>query len=248
MEGTNCEEEAFRCFLKTGFAPRIAHINEIGNLGLQNFDVLYLPGGFSAGDYVRAGAIFASRIRGTFGKDLSSFVDEGKPVVGICNGFQVLTELGLVPDLSREGKREVALTTNLSNRFECRTTFVKNTGANKLIEDVAVSQTPIPVAHAEGRIRFLNGDLLQEALDNGRVLFVYTDPEGNESGYPWNPNGSEKNIAGITNMEGNVIGMMPHPERLYEESQLPRNLRGKEKPVGQQFFGALYRYARKLMY
>ena len=247
MEGTNCEDEAFHCFRDSGFDPKIVHINELKENNLEDYDVLYLPGGFSAGDYVRAGAIFAVRLLESGGNNFKRFIDEGKPVVGICNGFQILTDLGLIPDVSGKGKRETALTVNLSNRFECRITFIKNTGKNPILSGVATKPVPIPVAHGEGRVRFLNQQILEKVSDRNQILFSYTDPDGNMAGYPWNPNGSERNIAGITNEAGNIIGMMPHPERLYYNAQLPYHYRGKAEPIGKEFFGALYSYSRKLL-
>ena len=127
MEGTNNEYEAFQSFLRVGLNPQYVHINELkkGHNSLENFSAIFLPGGFSAGDYIRAGVIFASRIRHSSYGDLKSFVDSGKPVVGICNGFQVLSELGFLPGWDLADQREIVLGQNTSNRYECRYTYIR---------------------------------------------------------------------------------------------------------------------------
>jgi phosphoribosylformylglycinamidine synthase len=246
MEGTNCEDEAFRSFSESGFDPKKVHVNELDHTALEDFDAVYLPGGFSAGDYVRAGSLFASRLMASKSAELARFIDEGKPVIGVCNGFQILAESGLIPDVSHHGKREVALASNISNRFECRLIYIRNVGRNRMLSEVAMDPTPVPVAHGEGRVVFSDKSIIEEMKQRGQILFAYSDPDGNTAGYPWNPNGSEENIAGMTNEEGNVIGLMPHPERLYYGYQLPYKLRSGKPTIGKQFFGAVHKYVMKV--
>ena len=216
MEGTNCEDEAFRAFLSTGFIPEYVHINELdrGTKKLENYSAIFIPGGFSGGDYIRAGALFSARLRRHF-HSILKFVDSRKPVVGVCNGFQVLAELGILPDSGGNQEREIALSINQSGRFECRDTYLRIERDQKLLQskfrkgDVALST----VAHSEGRVVFRDQDIMDDIERKGLAILRYTDGTGKSAGYPWNPNGSAEDIAGVMNPEGNVIGLMPHPER-----------------------------------
>lgn len=243
MEGTNCEEETFSAFRKLGCNPEYVHIKEVerGKKKIENYDGLIFPGGFSAGDYVRAGAIFAARLKAAAMKDLKNFVEEGKPVLGICNGFQVLIELGLLPALyGVSDEPEASLAANDSNKFECRTTFIKHEGNSSLTKNIPIGEVEmIPCAHAEGKFIFRDDEYAREAIK--QVVFRYVDEKGNIAGYPWNPNGSFDNIAGIANPDGNVLGMMPHPERAFDRWQA-LNGRGD----GRKIFEGMIEYIKRL--
>ncbi|HID71568.1 MAG TPA: phosphoribosylformylglycinamidine synthase subunit PurQ [Thermoplasmata archaeon] len=226
IEGTNCEEESYYAFKRLGATTEIVHLNEFlrRNKRLSDYHILMLPGGFSGGDYIRAGVIFAARLKSTLGKDLERFIEEGKPVLGICNGFQILVEAGILPGFGgiMTEEPEAALTTNDSDRFECRPTWLKKEKTTKCIftRDIKDKQVlMIPSAHAEGKFVLPKNKekaLLESLKANGQVVFRYVTPEGKENpGYPYNPNGSIYDIAGICNKEGNVFGMMPHPERVF---------------------------------
>ncbi len=222
IEGTNCEEESYIAFKEFGHDVEYLHLNLLkwGRRSLEDYDVLFIPGGFSAGDYVRAGAIFAARLKAIAWKDLKNFVDEGKIVMGVCNGFQVLIELGLLP--GTDGISDVpqaALMINDSNRFECRWTYLKRENKGMFTRDVP-ELISLPVAHAEGK--FVTHDkILEEIIENGQIAFRYVKPDGSRAEYPWNPNGSMEDIAALTNPEGNVLGIMPHPERAFFPHQHP---------------------------
>ena len=245
MEGTNCETEAFQGFVRTGFDPKYVHVLELerGKTRLSEFDLIFIPGGFSAGDYVRAGAIFAARLIASAGKDMNMMDDAGKPVIGVCNGFQVLVEMGLLPGKSDRSEKTVALTFNSSNRFECRRAFVKLFSDNRMLKDAFSSRKSweIPVAHSEGRLVFSDPSVYDELETNGQITFKYTDPEGNVSPYPWNPNGSYRNTAAISNQAGNVIGLMPHPERIYENYNTMNS--GNDLTAGRAFFESIKKYS-----
>lgn len=226
IEGTNCEEEMAEAFRMVGASPELVHLKQMeknppAGLGrsLEDYDILAFPGGFSAGDYVRAGAIFAARMKSSMGKQIRDFVEAGKPVLGVCNGFQILVELGLLPAMN-ETMSEVptaSLYTNDSGRFECRSTILRNENRGKCI---FVSEIPkkgivrFPVAHAEGRLMSNDPDFVRKLEDNDQIVFRYVNPDGSDAVYPWNPSGSPTGIAGICNPAGNVLGMMPHPERV----------------------------------
>lgn len=237
IEGTNCEQEMHDCFKRLGARPELVHLKQL--LGqdvtsgekrqLSEYQCLMIPGGFSSGDYVRAGAILAARIKSAMRNQLIDFVEKGYPVGGVCNGFQVLVELGMLPGMRSTvtDEPEAVLTTNDSDRFECRPTYLKHESAGKC---VFTSKLPkgkvilVPSAHAEGKFLFpldRQDELRQRLVAEDQLVFRWVDPEGNYAGYPWNPNGSPYNIAGICNKKGNVFGMMPHPERVFFRYQHP---------------------------
>ena len=246
MEGTNNEEEAFYSLKRSGFDSEYVHISEIGKKRFENYDLLFIPGGFSAGDYIRAGSIFAARLMPHM-HDLEKFIDSGKILIGVCNGFQVLSELGLLPDSDGKKNRSMVLAVNNSNRFECRYTYVRYTSRNKIFRKYFSDRIfQVPVAHMEGKVMFDSDKTLDSVLDNGQMLFQYTNEKGTDSSYPWNPNGSIMDIAALSNRSGNVIGLMPHPERVYYSYQLMHDGNVYEDGTGKLFFDSLYQYTRKL--
>ncbi len=244
MEGTNCDSEAYRAFRQSKFIPEFVHINELdrGKKRIGDYSAVFIPGGFSGGDYIRAGALFSARLRKHM-PSIIRFVDSGRPVIGVCNGFQILADLGLLPDISGKQEREVALSVNKSGKFECRDTYLRVESDHKLIGsrykkgDVALAT----VAHSEGRLIFRNEETNAEAEKRNLVLFRYSNQTGETAGYPWNPNGSAGDIAGLSNESGNVIGMMPHPERKLFVSRD----HSVGKVFGQDFFSAIHDYAIK---
>lgn len=226
IEGTNCEKESYHAFAELGARPEYVHLNVLrrGDASLFDYQGIFIPGGFSAGDYVRAGAIFAARIKALLLDELQAFVDAGYPVVGICNGFQVLTELGLLPGLDGVSETpEACLSVNDSNRFECRPTLLRHDSSCPLTQRIPEGDVRlVPSAHMEGKLMFAQGEeqrVVQHLEEEGCIVFRYVDSDGSEAGYPWNPNGSIGNIAGLCNPAGNVLGMMPHPERSFHPWQ-----------------------------
>ena len=235
IEGTNCEQESLNAFKRLGVKPEFVHLKQFLHIdcskdekrNLSEFQCLMIPGGFSAGDYIRAGAILASRIKSKLGKQLIDFVSEGYPILGICNGFQVLIELGLLPGIDEVMSKipNACLHINDSNRFECRPTLLKHENHGKCVFTKKIPRNDIrliPSAHAEGKLLFpidQQEKYVKLLEENDQIVFRYIDPDGNYAGYPWNPNGSISNIAGICNYDGNVFGMMPHPERAFYRFQ-----------------------------
>lgn len=234
MEGSNCEEELSQAFEACGAQPELVHLNQLTGRSeralrrkLDDYQVMMFPGGFSAGDYIRAGAIFAARMKSALGKDVERFVEAGKPVGGFCNGFQIMVEMGLLPGLEgpMSAEPQAVLHINDSGHYECRPTLLKHTGKSAFTSKVAKNKVlAIPSAHAEGKLTFPKGKegrILSKLEDEGQVVFKYVDDEGKDAGYPWNPNGAPRNVAGLCNPGGTVFGLMPHPERAFWRWQHP---------------------------
>ncbi|OGS57026.1 MAG: phosphoribosylformylglycinamidine synthase subunit PurQ [Euryarchaeota archaeon RBG_19FT_COMBO_56_21] len=262
IEGTNCEEESFAAFKRLGTKPEKVHLKQLTGADvsheekrdLSDYQILVLPGGFSAGDYVRAGAIFAARMKSKLSKDLIEFIRARKPVIGICNGFQILVETGLLPAMSGVMSEvpEAVLGTNDSGRFECRPTLLRKVNRDSCVFTAKISPDKvslIPSAHAEGKLMFpldRSKKIVRELEDNDQIVFKYVDPEGNLAVYPWCPNGSTDNIAGICNREGNVFGLMPHPERVFFRFTHPDWTRAPDGPGdGRAVFESVLEYVTK---
>lgn len=264
IEGTNCEQESYDAFKRLGANPEFLHLKQLLDIDCNknekrdvfDYQCLMIPGGFSVGDYIRAGAIFAARIKSKLQKNLTKFVKEEYPILGICNGFQVLIELGLLPGINNAipSSPEACLYLNDSNRYECRPTLLKHENNGKCIFTSKIPKNDIrliPSAHAEGKLLFpidQQEEYLKKLEENDQIVFRYVDPEGNYAGYPWNPNGSISNIAGICNNLGTVFGMMPHPERTFYKHQHPDWTRaglGDLMGDGQAIFGSVLDYISK---
>ena len=235
-----------------GGSPKIVHINQLraGSIRLSEFGMLVLPGGFSYGDALGAGVRQALDLQVFLHDELAKFVDSGRPVLGICNGFQTLVRAGLLPGHGREkasgaeqrtsaGNRDVTLTYNAGGHFECRWVHLAvepETKANCLaqIEELVFC----PVAHGEGNFQVADDESLKQLEKRNLVAFRYVDANGERARgrYPINPNGSVADIAGICNPAGNVIGLMPHPEDHIESIQNP--LRGSGR-LGLSIFRAM---------
>lgn len=253
--GTNCDFETKVALEDLGLEADVVHMNQLlkGRVRLEDYQLLVIPGGFSYGDYVRAGAIWGKKLTSKLRKDLERFVDEGKAVVGICNGFQVLVESGVLPGLNGLSEYpEVALATNSSAKYECRWVYLKHQASRcKLLSKVEKGTVlRIPVGHGEGRF-VASKEVLDEILDSGLVVFTYCKPDGSPANeeYPYNPNGSMLDIAALCNPQGNVMGMMPHPERAYFGWQLPDWTRFDDPPAygdGRIILESIADYVKKL--
>ena len=196
--GSNCDKDIISCIERTVNQKVIELWHK--DTDLQNCDVIFLPGGFSFGDYLRSGAI------AKFSPIMEKVIDFGRNggyIIGICNGFQILTESGLLPG---------ALLHNTSNKFICKNVFLKINNTNTLVTNSYEKNViKVPIAHGEGRF-FADENTMKNLKQNDQIIFKYCDSNGEvlESS---NPNGSSDNIAGICNKEKNILGMMPHPER-----------------------------------
>ena len=218
---TNCEGETVRALRLAGADAELVHLNALLRepQRLAEASIFVVPGGFSYGDYVAAGRVFGYELQHGLAGELRAFVDAGGLVLGVCNGFQVLVETGLLerqePQVSA-GVRRIALTGNASGRFECRWVTLQS-------EDSACpwlvpgELMPVPVAHAEGRFLVRDAATLEDLRERRQIAlrYVSVDAEGrvSEAAYPDDPNGSVEQIAGVCDSTGRVLGLMPHPER-----------------------------------
>ena len=246
--GTNCDLETAHAFTEAGARAERVHVNALleGRRRLIDFDILAIPGGFTYGDDVGAGVVLANQLRHHLRQVLEEFVDSGRLVLGICNGFQVLVKLGLLPGSSSTGEIEASLAANASGRFEDRWIHLRvESGRTPFLQEG--EQLEFPVAHAEGRFVAAGSLALEELTRNGQVAMRYVDPDGGAPGYPGNPNGSQADIAGIINSRGNVFGLMPHPERFLQPYHHPTWTRRQtlaEEGDGMRIFRRAVDYAR----
>ena len=266
--GINRDEDAAAAIELAGGQSERVHVNRLveGTVDLGNYAVLIIPGGFSYGDHMGAGKLLAVDLAHRLGDQIRVFVAAGRPVIGICNGFQVLVKAGVLPggavqeprienrelrienQLQSLGAASATLTDNASGQFECR--WVQLTAEPASVCHFTRSiERPIevPVAHGEGR--FLTSDMATLAAlhANGQVALRYS-AAANTVNYPNNPNGSIDNIAGICNTQGNVLGLMPHPENAILPTQHPRWTREPRRSEGDGLvlFRNILRYARSV--
>jgi phosphoribosylformylglycinamidine synthase len=237
--GTNCDYETRYALEKAGADVDLVHVNQlVKDKGLlSSYHIFVLPGGFTYGDDIAAGKVLANQLRHHLLDELTRFVEDGKLVIGICNGFQVLIKMGLLPGINgtqpsvNEYRQEFTLTYNDSNKFEDRWVYLKSfSDKSVFIDNDCILY--VPIAHAEGKFVAGNGGELENLGKSGQIIFKYVDKDGNIANYPWNPNGSLDNIAGICDSTGRVLGMMPHPERYIEPTQHPRWTREGLKSEG----------------
>jgi phosphoribosylformylglycinamidine synthase subunit PurQ / glutaminase len=253
--GINCDEETAYAFRLAGAAPERVHVRAFldGARRLDEFGALAIPGGFSYGDDLGAGTVLGNQLRTKLADAVADFVSRGKPVIGICNGFQVLVRLGILPGIGT-GKT-VALIENESGRFEDRWVRMRvETGKCPFLEKGAIVE--MPIAHKEGRFVVKDEGVLRGLEEGGQVAFRYLEPAGDAraAGFPANPNGSVAAIAGVINPSGNVLGLMPHPERhvrglhhpAWTQRASERGLPDDEERAGDGYpiFGALVRAIR----
>ncbi len=241
--GTNCENETVRAVQSVGMQADIIRWNDAKNLAA--YDGYILPGGWSYEDRIRAGVISA---QDPIMKVIRKEAEKGKVVLGICNGCQILIESGIIPGL--KDRVEMALAPNINpfvSGFYCTWVKIKNSSKKKTAFNSTIQGEeviPIPIAHAEGRFITKDKNLIAELIKNNQLLFQYCDEFGNVIGkFPINPNGSVNNIAGITNKQGNVLAMMPHPERACWQHQVPNmNSKGEDAASGRKIFASIKEY------
>ena len=246
--GTNRDREAAWAVQQAGGRPEIVHVNELRRqpARLHIFQMLILPGGFSYGDDLGAGRLWATDLRWLFQDDLARFIEAGKPVLGICNGFQALVKSGWLPGPPQNGIG-ATLTRNASNCFECRWVRLQPDSDSPCIFTRGLTDLIYcPVAHGEGRFVPANEAALERLRLQRQIALSYVSANGDPAAYPDNPNGSVAGIAGICNERGNVLGLMPHPEDHIIPSQHPRWTRGQNGNLGLVLFEKGLHYASQL--
>lgn len=235
--GTNCDKETAFAFSKSGGKPKLVHVNKFvaGEEKLDHYQILALPGGFSYGDDAGAGKILANELKCKLSADLRKFMQDGKLIIGICNGFQILLKSGLLPGYA-DFQQTASLIINDSGRFEDRWVYLRRAkDGGRRTKCVWTENLPeiiyLPVAHGEGKFVAKDKTALENLKLNGQVVFQYCSQNGALTGYPENPNGSEESIAGICDQTGRILGLMPHPERHAQFTQHPGWTKAK-KPKG----------------
>jgi len=230
--GTNCDVETAFAFQQAGAIVSSAHVNQLirGQQRLSDYHIFVIPGGFTYGDDISAGKVLANELKLKLGEDAQSFIDNGGLILGICNGFQVLAKADILPEPNGGGS-SVTLAANDSGKFECRWVYLKVNQNSPCLFTKGIKSLSLPVAHAEGKVVTST-----EALPDLNIVLRYTDNQGNSNaGYPYNPNGSAGNIAGICDASGRIFALMPHPERHIRGTQHPRWTREGAKKHGDGF-------------
>lgn len=213
--GINSEKELQWCFQKAGSQVTIVHVGDLiaGRVKLKDFDILGFPGGFSFGDHIASGRVLANKIKIYLGDQLAAFVKAKKPIIGICNGFQTLVRLGLLPFPTSQLKQEITLTHNDNHQFENRWVRLKIKENSPCVWTKGIKAIYLPVRHGEGRVILGDTQKLQRLQSENLDVLAYADSRGQPTQvYPDNPNGSEGSIAGLTDTTGLILGLMPHPE------------------------------------
>ena len=212
--GINCEEETKHAFEYNGVNAEIRHINDLieNPKELESVEILAVPGGFSYGDDTGAGNAFAQKIKLALWEPLQKFIARDTLTAGICNGCQILTNLGLAPPKGTPyGERKIAVTYNETARYQCRWIDLKVDSTSPWLQGIKTMH--IPVAHGEGR-SMMSDETLKALQDNNQVAAIYTkDGQAANGEFPFNPNGSAGDIAAMTDETGKILIMMPHPER-----------------------------------
>ncbi|MDP3013741.1 MAG: phosphoribosylformylglycinamidine synthase I [Candidatus Subteraquimicrobiales bacterium] len=224
--GINRDYDAAYAFEKAGAEAERVHINTLASRekSLKEYQILMLPGGFSFGDDIASGKVLANKLKYKLLDEIIEFISDGKLIFGVCNGFQVMVKLGLLPGFNRDYRnQQTTLTFNDSGKFEDRWVYLKvNPESNCIFTKGLSGLLYVPICHGEGKFVVKNEEVLKNLWANQQVAVEYVDSEGNLAGYPFNPNGSVDNIAGICDETGRVFGMMPHPEDFIEMTHHPR--------------------------
>jgi phosphoribosylformylglycinamidine synthase I len=228
--GINCDRETAAVFDMVGGTSERLHVNNLvqGNRSLEEFDILAVPGGFSFGDHLGSGRLLGNRLRFALREQLQKFVSSGKPIIGICNGFQALVKTGLLPgpenaSLEPDLIQRASLTLNNTGQYEDRWVTLEFDSQSPCIWTKGIQRIECPVRHGEGRFVMPTNSELDRLSSNHQLTVRYVDPSTEPGAglsddllpFPLSPNGSMRNIAGICDPTGLVFGLMPHPEAFY---------------------------------
>ena len=234
--GINCENETCLAFERAGASTTCIHLNDLIDQPdlLKQFQILAIPGGFSFGDDVASGKIFANRLRFKLGGALQEFVNAGKLVIGICNGFQVMVKMGILPLLENQFKQDVTLTHNNSDRFENRWVKLKVNRDSPCVWLKDIDTLEVPIRHGEGKFIPRNDTIMEDLNGANQIAVQYAMQDGTpaQGSFPENPNGSINDVAGICDPTGRIFGLMPHPEAFLDATNHPRWTRKKSEGDG----------------
>ncbi len=256
--GINCDTETQYALELAGAEAERIHINRVieDKKLFERFHIIVIPGGFSYGDDVAAGKILANQIVHHLYEPLQKFIDDGKLVLGICNGFQVLVKAGILPGFKKDSRHQtpdsrpetnpVTITNNDCGKFEDRWVYLAPQ-TKKCVFIEPGRQIYLPIAHGEGKVVTKDHASLEQLKSGGHIAFKYVDENGKEGGFPVNPNGSVDSIAGLTDTTGRVLGLMPHPERHVRHTQHPRwtRLKNNKDADGMTIFNNAFRYIQQ---
>jgi len=257
--GINCEIEMGAAYTNAGAESTIIHFNELmdGSYSIHDYDIFNFPGGFSFGDDIASGKVMANKVKfkkmknnRTFIEEIDVFLKNGNFIMGICNGFQILVKLGLLPNLNDEFEPETSLEKNNSNKYEDRWVYCKVNPSVKTPFLKDIDLLPVPVRHGEGKLIIKDEKTKEQIIQKNLIALTYADEIGNITDeYPKNPNGSQLSAAGLTDPTGQVFGLMPHPEAFlsfYNHPDWPRLKReGKElqrHQTGQAIFDNIVKH------
>ena len=268
--GTNRDREAAWAVELAGGAPEIIHVNQLvaGERRLADYRMMVLPGGFSYGDDLGAGRLWALDLLHRLADDVAGFARLRRPVLGVCNGFQALVKAGVPPRPKEggrvssirfeavipplpQGEREhtplATLTRNAAGRFECRWVWLRPQVSSRCLFTQGLDELIYcPVAHGEGNFVPRDDTVLHALQQNGQIALTYVQPDGSAADYPWNPNGSVAGIAGICDAGGTILGLMPHPEDHIVPEQRPDFARGGRGNLGLALWQKAVRYAAEV--
>ncbi len=250
--GVNCDNETAWCLQRAGAEAVRVHLNDLAAdpAMLKEAAILAVPGGFSFGDDIASGRVLANRLRYRLGDPLLEFVTAGKLVIGICNGFQVLVKMGMLPLTSHGFAQTVSITHNSSGRFEDRWVNLAVTPDTPCVWLRGIETIALPVRHGEGKFLARDAAVLEDLRGAGQAALRYAAAEGDaapaQGVYPANPNGSQDDIAGICDPSGRVFGLMPHPEAFMDRVNHPRwtRLELPEEGAGLRIFRNAVEYAQ----
>ena len=250
--GTNCDIESAFAAEKAGFAADRIHVNRIasGEVVLDDYSFIFIPGGFSYGDDIAAGKVMSLELNKRLGDALVRFEEQGKLILGVCNGFQILIKTGLIPfRTENSSEMRATLTDNDSGKFEDRWVHLKIEPETVCVFTRNMKpQIELPVANGEGKFMLKDPDDLGVLEANGQIVLRYVSKNGGEAVYPDDPNASMGHISGVCNKEGTIFGLMPHPERFLHRTNHPRWTREDlpEEGDGVVFFRNAFEYCSEM--
>jgi len=254
--GSNRDYDVAEALTLAGADPHPVPLNELraGKKRFADYQMLVVPGGFSYADALGAGKLLALDLNSYFNEEISAFVISGKPVIGICNGFQALAKSGILPGKTAESREQrvvddgATLTFNAQGQFECRWVNLAPVSQTCIWTKDLEDNITCPIAHGEGNFQASKTFPLSSFVESDQIALTYTYPNGAPANgdYPANPNGSLLDIAGICNPQGNVLGLMPHPENHIHRWQHPLHTRGEVKGNGLKLFENGVKYAQQI--